>query len=183
MQDSYVIDGYNLIHALGMIQKNLHPGGLEASRRKFLEFLVQSFADAVSRVTVVFDAQHAARGGRRDQEFHGLSIRFAPKKESADDLIETLIEEHAEPRTLVVISNDMRLQNAARRRGARAWSHEALLDFFDSRPDEEVKAAPTPEKKDSISPEDAKKWMKEFKDVEADPDLKEFFEHDRFEGG
>lgn len=182
MPDSYLIDGYNLIHALGLIRKHMAAGGLEASRRKLLDYLVERFAGDAVHVTVVFDAQGAPRGAARNQGHRSIAVRFAPKKQSADDLIETLIEEAAEPTKLVVVSNDMRLQNAAHRRGTRAWSHEALLDFLDERHSAKPKpAAFTEETKDEVSPAEAKRWLKEFGDVENDPDLREFFEHDRFE--
>jgi uncharacterized protein len=179
MPESYVIDGYNIIHALGMIQKNMDAGGLEESRRRLLAFLVEGFADAAPRVTVVFDAQHAPPGLPSQQTYHGIHIHFAPKNQSADDLIETLIEQEPQPRGLAVVSNDMRLQTAARRRGALAWSHEALLDFLENR----TKATPPPaqERPDDVSAEEKQHWMTEFGPLEKDPSLKEFFDLDRFE--
>src|SRR5437016_3218596 len=126
MSDSYIIDGYNLIHALGMIQKQMNAGGLEESRRKLLVFLTDRFGADAPRVIVVFDARHAPGGVPRQQTYHGLHVHFAPKDQSADDWIEKLIKDEAQPRALVVVSNDNRLQNAARRRGARGWSHDAL---------------------------------------------------------
>ena len=108
MPDSYVIDGYNLIHALGMIRKEAGPGGLEASRNQLLQFLAQSFGDRTTEVTVIFDAKHAPRHVSREKIIHGVHVRFAPKGQSADDLIETLIDEHASPKTLVIVSNDGR---------------------------------------------------------------------------
>ena len=132
MADSYLIDGYNLIHALGMIQRDLPAGGLEESRRRLMMFLLQAFAADVS-VTIVFDAQHGPRHLPRQQTHQGLHVEFAPAGQSADDRIEELIEDCASPSALVVVSNDMRLQDAARRKGSRGWSHENLLDFLDKR--------------------------------------------------
>jgi predicted RNA-binding protein with PIN domain len=183
MADSYLIDGYNLIHALGMIQRNLAPGGLEESRRRLLVFLAEAFGKSAS-VTIVFDAQHAPRNVSRWQTHQGLHIEFAPAGQSADDRIETLIDEVAEPAALVVISNDMRLQNAARRRGARSWSHEALLDFLGRNQAPEAPPRTTtgdPEKSEQMSPEEMKSWMEEFGHLQDDPELKEFFDLDRFE--
>jgi predicted RNA-binding protein with PIN domain len=182
MPDFYLIDGYNLIHALGMIQRDLPPGGLEESRRRLLVFLAKAFGNS-ARVTIIFDAQHAPRNISRLQTHHGLHIEFAPAGQSADDRIETLIEEAAEPAGLVVISNDMRLQNAARRRGARSWSHEGLLDFLDKRqaPAQPGAAAGSEEKAGQVSPEEMKRWMEEFGHLQNDPELKEFFDLDRFE--
>ena len=180
MHDSYLIDGYNLIHALGMIQRNMGPGGLEKSRGQLLTFLFEAFGDAASHVTVIFDAKQAPPGVSRNQHFHGLHIHFAGKNQSADDMIETLIEAESRPLSLVVISNDMRLQNAARHRGARAWSHEALLDFLEKRAPTAAPAAEEERPKD-LSPEELKRWLKEFESLESDPEFKEFFDHDRFE--
>jgi predicted RNA-binding protein with PIN domain len=180
MPDSYVIDGYNLIHALGMIRRHINPGDLEDSRGKLLAFLAKAFGDEAARVRVVFDAKHAPGGMPKQQQRQGLHIHFSPKNQSADDWIEKMIEEEPQPRSLVVISNDMRLQSAARHRGARAWSHEALLDFLEKRA--KPTAAPADEERlGELTPEELRRWLKEFARLESDPELKEFFDHDRFE--
>jgi uncharacterized protein len=180
MRDSYLIDGYNLIHALGMIQHNMAAGGLEESRRRLLAFLAQAFGADATHVRVIFDAKHAPPGVSRTQQYHGLHIHFAPSQQSADDMIETLIEQEAQPHALVVISNDHRLQNAARQRGAQGWSHDALLDFLEKRA--KPTAAPaSDEKTNNMSPEEMKRWLKEFQWLESDPELKEFFDMDKFE--
>ncbi|MBI3821068.1 MAG: NYN domain-containing protein [Planctomycetes bacterium] len=180
MSASYIIDGYNLIHALGMIQHNMDRGGLEQSRRKLLDFLVEGFGEDAPHVTVVFDAKQAPRGVARQQQFHGLQVHFAPKDQSADDWIETLIADAAHPRTLVVVSDDMRLQKAAERRGASAWSHDALLDFLEKRA-RSAAAPQEPEQRGSDSAQEKEKWLKEFGQLERDPELKEFFDLDRFD--
>jgi uncharacterized protein len=176
---TYLIDGYNLIHALGMIQHNMAPGGLQESRRRLLAFLASAFADNAS-VTIVFDAKHAPGGVSRRQSHEGLHIEFAPANESADDRIETLIEEAGEPHSLVVVSNDHRLQSAARRRGARPWSHEDLLDFLEQRQAAKPAKAKA-EKSEHVSPEELQRWMREFGHLQNDPELKEFFDLDKFE--
>lgn len=180
MADSYIIDGYNLIHALGMIQKQVNPGGLEEARRKLLVFLADRFGADSARVTVVFDAQHAPRRVARQQVAHGLHVHFAPKDQTADDWIEKLIADEPQPRRLVVVSNDHRLQTAARQRAARGWTHEALLDFLDAQPGAERKQVQD-EKAADLSPEETKHWLEEFGSLESDPELKEFFDQDRFE--
>lgn len=179
MADTYIIDGYNLIHALGMAATKAEQGGLERSRRKLLDFLVQAFREQAELVTVVFDAQQAPRGVPRQQHYHGLHVQFAPKDQTADDWIEKLIADAALPSTLVVVSNDMRLQSAANRRGGRAWSHDKLLDFLEGR---QRSAAPTPEETDRrMSTEEMKRWVAEFETLERDPEFKEFFDLDRFD--
>lgn len=181
MSITYLIDGYNLIHALGMIRKHAGAGGLEAARTQLLEFLANAFGDDAHFVMVVFDAKRAPRGVERTQSHRGIAVRFAAKNESADDMIEELIQEHATPKTLVVVSNDLRLQNAASRRGARGWSHETFLDQLEKTNAAKAQSSTGTEKKDSVSPEEAKRWLREFENLEADPTLKENFDHNRFE--
>ncbi len=184
MADSYLIDGYNLIHALGLIDRPIVPHSLEQSRRRLLDFLKASFAESeAAHITIVFDAKRAPPRVARQQTVHGMHVQFAPKKQSADDLIETLIDEHPRPLRLIVISNDMRLQQAAQRRGARAWTDAALLDFLERRSTAaQPSESPADERQpDAMSDADKEHWRKEFEGLEHDPELKEFFEIDRFE--
>jgi predicted RNA-binding protein with PIN domain len=176
----FLIDGYNLIHALGMIQKSLPRGGLEASRGQLLDFLARAFGSETPQVTVVFDAKHAPRRRSRTQEHRGLTVRYAPKGQSADDLIETLIEETSRGRGLVVVSNDARLQAAAKRGGAKAWCHEALLDYFEKKHVGKPSAS-VDEKAVSMSAQEMKRWLQEFGGMEQEAEFKEFFEMDKFE--
>ncbi|MBM3994546.1 MAG: hypothetical protein FJ303_10405 [Planctomycetes bacterium] len=181
---TYIIDGYNLIHALGMIQTVEESRGLEASRQRLLVFLRRIFADLRdAQVTIVFDAHSAPRGAPRRLLYHGLQIHFAPPRLTADDWIENLIQAANEPRKLIVISNDNRLQAAARHRGAQAWSHEALLDFaerHESAPADGSRASGDT-RSAALSPAERQQWIDEFQSLEDDPELKEFFDMDRFD--
>lgn len=182
MNHSFIIDGYNLIHALGMIHKDLRPGGLEASRRWLLTFLAGAFGSDAGCVTIVFDAKQAPTGRARQQTYQGLQIHFAPKGQSADDWIETLITNDKEPAALVVISNDMRLQNAAKQHKSQAWSDQDLLEYLEKRRAPIKPAAESVEDRGgSLSAEQIRSWLKEFESLEDDPALKEFFDYNRFD--
>jgi predicted RNA-binding protein with PIN domain len=165
-----------------MLPRAVAPGELEESRRQLVAFLAHGFGPGI-KITIVFDAAHAPRNVPRQLTQHGLHIEFAPATQSADDRIETLIEEASAPASLVVVSNDHRLQNAARRRGAEAWSHDALLDFLGKRQarPKATPAEPGAEKSETLSPEELRRWMLEFGHLQNDPELKEFFDMDRFE--
>jgi predicted RNA-binding protein with PIN domain len=118
---SLVIDGYNLMHAAGIIGRGAGPGGLERSRLALLNFIVESLDPAdLPQAVVVFDAAAAPPGLPRSLVHRGLTVRFAAKYESADELIEELIELDSAPRRLIVVSSDHRLHRAARRRKATA---------------------------------------------------------------
>ena len=185
MPDSYLIDGYNLIHALGLLAGPVGPYVLEHARRRLLDFLKESFGDDAAQVSIIFDARKAPPHVARQQTYHGLRLHFAPSNCSADDLIETLIDAHPSPRSLVVFSNDSRLwQHAATSHGARAWTHTLMLDFLERRmkPEQPLTSSGGEEKSsEPLSSEETSRWLKEFESLEADPELKEFFDLDRFE--
>lgn len=120
-----IIDGYNLMHAAGIVGRGMGPGGLERSRLALLNFLAESLEPSeLSATTVVFDARQAPPGLPRSMTHRGLTVQFAAGYENADELIEELICSDSAPRKLVVVSADHRLQKAARRRRARAVDSE-----------------------------------------------------------
>lgn len=127
-----LIDGYNLLHASGILGRGVGPGGLERSRLALLNFVAESVpAQALSGTTVVFDAAGAPPGLPHTLYHRGITVRFARDYDSADALIEELILADAAPRRLTVVSSDHRLHRAARRRKAKAidsdrWYAETL---------------------------------------------------------
>ena len=111
-----LIDGYNLMHAAGIVGRGLGPRGLERSREALLNFVAASVPpEELSRTTVVFDAENAPPGLPRTVSHEGITVRFATDYDGADSLIEELILADSAPRQLVVVSSDHRLHRAARR--------------------------------------------------------------------
>jgi len=53
MADSYLIDGYNLIHALGLLDRQRGATALEESRQRLLEFLHEGFEADSGCATIV----------------------------------------------------------------------------------------------------------------------------------
>ncbi len=183
MKISYIIDGYNILHALGLLNTKAGDGQLQEARSRLLEYLGKSFGDRSARVTVVFDAKRAPRGADREQIVHGLNVVYAVGEKSADDWIEIALEQSREPRKWIVISNDTRVQEAARRRGAQAWSHHDLLNDLDPAPTKPP-VQPEPGSDDRPGPataEETQEWVDEFSSIVDDPELKKFLEQDRFE--
>lgn len=127
-----IIDGYNLLHASGILGRGVGPGSLERSRQALLNFLAEALEEReLATTTVVFDAREAPPGLPRVVAHRGITVRFAEKSSDADEMIEHLIKANTSPRKLVVVSSDHRLHRAARRRKARAvdsdeWYAQAI---------------------------------------------------------
>jgi predicted RNA-binding protein with PIN domain len=127
-----LIDGYNLLHATGILGRGRGRGSLARSREALLNVLAQSLPEVDrERTTVVFDARDPPWGVSRKLEHSGMTIYFASRDEDADSMIEELIKTDSAPRKLIVVSSDHRLQRAAKRRRATAidsdrWFRELL---------------------------------------------------------
>lgn len=166
----YLIDGYNLLHAMGVLLGRVGPHRLESARLNLLDRIRALHGDDAGAVTVVFDAANAPPGVRPEQDHQGIRVLFALREE-ADDLIETLIRHDSAPRRLAVVSDDRRLKEAARRRGCPALG---CLDYL-----EQVRRqAPHPADADGAakppgdSDDEKRRWLEAFGDVTDDPWLK-----------
>ncbi len=166
-----IIDGYNLMHFLGLVRP-IGPKSLEKSRLALQEWLRRTHGPAIGNVTLIYDGRLSEHTKREIQDDHGLRVHFSIG-ESADDLIEELLRRHSQPRNLSVVSNDRRIQEAARRRGALATS---CSDYLDSVM-EQGHAPPTIRKgpeKPRPSEEETEHWLKEFAELDNDPELRRF---------
>ncbi len=177
----YLIDGYNLLHAMGVIRGRPGPTGLEKARLRLLGLLSGTYGPEAERVTVVFDGAGAQPGAVEVKEYKGLRVRFAGRRQEADDLIETLINHDSAPKTLHVISDDHRIQQAARRRHCVVVGCADFLDWLGRKRRQNKRVLPeTGAKPENVSEAEAERWLREFGYLEEDPDLKDFFAMDTF---
>src|SRR5688572_18723775 len=113
----HLIDGYNLLHAAGLARETYGSGDLERARFALLVRVADGLDDAQrGRTSVVFDAADPPPDAARQFRFRDMTIIFAVASTDADALIEELIRVHSSPRQLRVVSDDIRLQRAAKRR-------------------------------------------------------------------
>jgi len=117
-----VIDGYNLICALGILpglggRSVLPEGKLEEARNKLLHLLVNDLSDAQRhRTTVVFDALEPPERLPNSFTHKGIRVVFSRGYETADELIIEKILAQTSGTDWVIVSSDHRIQNAASRR-------------------------------------------------------------------
>lgn len=160
MPQRFLIDGYNLLHALGL-PKRLGPGGLQRARQQLLAFVRRRCPDA--ECTVVFDGTQASPLLNES----GVSVLFA--KGEADDLIGELVGRDSAPKNLCVVSSDHAVQSAAKRRHAQVMDAEVFLDAqLESR---SARTATVPPEKPSEDVE-MQHWLDTFGDIDSDPALR-----------
>jgi predicted RNA-binding protein with PIN domain len=182
MSARFIIDGYNLLYAMGLLGDRTGPHGLEKARSALLGLLHGSLSGDTAVVTVVFDSASAAPGSTTEDSFRGIRVLFAPGKLEADDVIEGLIRKSSTPKTLHVVSNDHRVQRAARGRGCQVRDCEDFLAWLErQRNQKSAQGTEPPEKKEHLSENEVERWLAEFGRIESDPSLRKAFESYDFE--
>lgn len=171
----YLIDGYNLMHALGILSGKVNSRGFKRARNRLLDLLAESFGAEAEQVTVVFDAAGApAKGADRSTTHKSIHVEFAVKLPTADDYIEAALAACKQPKDLIVVSSDTRLQTAARRRGAKPLGCAEFLDHLEDlqRPKKARRAQPERGER-RLSQGETERWLREFAGLEDEPELKE----------
>lgn len=163
-----IIDGYNLMHAVGIARQTYGPGDLERCRHQLLLWLKEHIADQKqSNVTVVFDAIDSPKPGSTVEYFDQIEVRFPNRGIEADAVIEWMVAKHSAPKQVLVVSSDHRLHKAARRRRsqvidsedfARMMSHETTRSTSNA-------AAPEVAKPNPQSVEERNEWLDVFGDI------------------
>lgn len=170
-----IVDGYNLLHAVGLARVNYAPGDLERQRQRLLAMIAGGLStEERQRCTVVFDAIEAPSGADREFEHDGIAVLFAKPGHEADELIEELVARHPAARNLIVVSSDHRLQRAARVRRAGCLDCEAFAARLSRRSagsthsvDAPSSKAPTPSSP-TVSNADMAHWLREFGAINVD---------------
>ena len=159
---NFLIDGYNLMHLVGLARPGLPAGGLQRARGRFLDWLADAAKGRGAVIRVVFDAVNSTDSSVESNN-RGVHIRFAGGR-TADDEIEDLLAAEPVPARLTVVSNDSRLRESARRRGAAFWSCEEFIDWtLEPRPSARKPRQTEPDKPEP-TPTDAERaeWLAAF---------------------
>jgi predicted RNA-binding protein with PIN domain len=169
----WLIDGYNVMHAAGLLPPRLGREGFRRARRRFLDQLAAILpVERGEELTVVFDASVPPGDFPLSSTYRGLRVVFALGDEDADSRIEYIVGHDSNPKTLTVVSSDRRIRQAAARRRA----HPLTADEFWDRKDHLRAAAPsvieTQASDDRDTPPDAGEaafWAETFRDAEGVP--------------
>ncbi|WP_376793341.1 NYN domain-containing protein [Thermoflexus sp.] len=152
----FLIDGHNLIGA--MPDLHLEDPDDEARLAERLQRLAMRTG---RRITVIFDRR--APGGPSSFSRGVVTVRFAPSGTTADELLIQQIQAERNPRGLIVVSSDRRVQEAARRRGAAVWSAAEFLAYMQRalggrKPPEGIEE----EKPEGVNESELKDWLELF---------------------
>jgi predicted RNA-binding protein with PIN domain len=165
----FVIDGYNLLHAIGLPPGSAGPHQLAKARAALIGSIGP--AHAAESAIVVFDARRAPPDASLGEVHGQVTVEYVTSEE-ADDRIEWLIAHDPAPKKLIVVSDDQRIQRAARRRGCPAWKCGDYLDWLEK--ERGKPRRPAPGEKPAGSP-DADRWLAAFGELDRDPAWDELF--------
>ena len=174
---SHLIDGYNLLHKLGVVPRDADPAAMERTRRRLLDLVAAAHGPEAPGVTVVFDARRLPRGVPAEQDHRGVRVHFAVGYAEADDLLEELIRGSPAPAAVRVVSDDNRVRRAARQRGCAVLTCGEYIDWLGGhRPAAAPPPAEEPAKPGPPTEEEAAYWRQAFADLENDPAMRELFD-------
>jgi predicted RNA-binding protein with PIN domain len=155
----YLIDGYNLLFAVGRLTRHSGKAALEGARAWLQAQIQRHHGEMAKKVTVVYDGEPSRRGAET-----GAVYSFEIE---ADDLIEERVRTESDPRRLTVVSDDRRVREAARRKGC-AVLH--CLDYVERQLLSPVVPEPEPTPEKPLL--DPSKDLELFKHLDDDPEFK-----------
>lgn len=166
-----IIDGYNLIHAIGLLPNaprttRWAAGKLQQARETLLGLLKKDLSEANRRNTVVvFDALEPPDFLPDSFYDSGIHIVFSRDYNDADELIIEMIQSFPKEQNVVVISSDHRIQAYARRRKFPFYDSDQWYFGGMPLPKEDKKNASEPDKPDLanvLSEKDVSFWINYF---------------------
>ncbi len=132
MTQYLILDGYNLIGALGRYATR-STGGLDESRELLVNDALKAAGWTGREVIVVFDAARSPEPGRTElRAGEAVRVIYSAPKESADDVIERLVE--SLEGTVTVCTADFALQRAVLARGGARLTPRELEELLDELP-------------------------------------------------
>ncbi|MBP1996446.1 NYN domain-containing protein [Paenibacillus eucommiae] len=147
MEEYLIVDGYNIIGAWPQLQK-LKDTELEEARDKLIHMLAEYQAFSGMKVYLVFDAYRVPGLGKKYVQSK-LRILYTKEKETADELIESLVTKLVGRRKQIyVATSDMMEQHVIFGKGAlRLPSGELLTKIEQSRREMRAKIRQEPASK------------------------------------
>lgn len=124
----YVVDGYNLLHALSHQTGSL-PADADRARARMIELLAHIARRESTPIRIYFDGTTPSDISAGDHAHEYVSVRFCgAAAESADREICEYVENSHSPRKLTVVSSDHAVATACRLAGAKNLSSQSMAN-------------------------------------------------------
>lgn len=182
-----LIDGYNLMHAVGLMSRRFGPDGFRKVRQRFLNDLADLLEPVEAhQTTIVFDAATPPANAPLKSRHKGLTVIYSVGDENADARLEWLIAHHSAPKSLTVVSSDHRVRDAASRRKATVLTAD---EFWTRIKDRKGRAPPRPApaptaeelaRQHGPTSEEAAYWLDAFADLVDAPETRQALRSDDF---
>lgn len=121
-----LVDGYNIAHAWPELRRVLAREGREAARARLVERVRVLHDFERVRVSVVFDGRGADIAIERPTRHTTFSVLYTPAGMTADDLIEQLTAQAADPAMVRVATGDQAERDTVEAAGAQVLSPDQL---------------------------------------------------------
>lgn len=128
MEEYYLVDGYNIIHAWPELNE-MKNFSLDHARDKLVEIMANFAAFTGSRIKVVFDAHLVKSGTGGSEIINGVEVLYTEEGETADGLIERQVGEIVKHATAYVVTYDWDEQRIIFGRGAYRITPRELLNL------------------------------------------------------
>ena len=156
-QMNYLVDGNNVMHAVGEVWKDVGRVGLCRLLGTFIDVTGDS-------VCLVLDGSPPPHGVELQMAHPHLRVLYGLDR-SADEVLEELIRHEPTPSRLIVVSTDHVIRQAARHRRC-AWqsSQEFAAELIRVVESSRLPAPPPAEpdeKRTGLSPEQTEQWLRE----------------------
>lgn len=155
-----IIDGYNVLHCTHIL-----PGPYAMMNPYQLGALLAQSRWRSGKIILVCDG-NPPPNPFMEEDTGSAQLIFTGKRLDADTLIERLIEQEDGVRELIVVSNDRRIQRAAKRRKATPLPSEVFLHMLMS----DIERGQPGGSEKPLEVHDRDEWLKEF-ELENEEDL------------
>lgn len=150
----YIIDGYNLIHAIPALKKTLAHNG-ESARELLIHSIGQLTHQKKFRCTIVFDG--STPDNSKKQSAHAPVHVIFSSPQTADAKIKQMIEHSKNRSLLVIISSDREILNFAQVCSCQSHSSNYFANLLSESGESITEKSDTPLTKSQID-----EWLKIF---------------------
>jgi predicted RNA-binding protein with PIN domain len=152
-----LIDGHNLLHSVQKAGEDFEP----VSDVQLCRFISEYLKQTGEKGEIIFDGT-----GPRDRSgidnISGLEVFFAGQGSDADTIIEDKIKINTAPRSLIVVSSDRRLRDAARARKATVVKSQVFWNNLCKRLSRKRTTKEPAAKRQGLSESETDQWLKFF---------------------